>query len=149
MEKKKVFNVSEKRWVIRELEAGRLSMSEACDLIDEASSNPPPLIYYWKKKYAPGIAVTLPVMTEKERQKLDAAHKPMKTLEKQVEDAQIKNIALETMIDIPEEELRISIKRTKSKIDNFRLWIFNVHEQSLINSSVIPTEIIVFTKAGE
>jgi hypothetical protein len=73
MEKKKAFTVSEKRWIIRELESGRLSHSEACDLMDEASKDPSGLIYYWKKKYAPGIAVTLPVMTEKERQKLEAA----------------------------------------------------------------------------
>ena len=111
MEKKKAFNVSEKRWIIRELESGRLSHSEACELISEASKEPRALIHYWKKKYAPGIAVTLPVMTEKERQKLEAAQKRMKALEKQLEDAQMKNIALETMIDIAEEELRISIRK--------------------------------------
>jgi hypothetical protein len=111
MEKKKAFTVSEKRWIIRELESGRLSHSEACDLMGEASKDPSGLIYYWKKKYAPGIAVTLPVMTEKERQKLEAAQKRMKALEKQLEDAQMKNIALETMIDIAEEELRISIRK--------------------------------------
>jgi len=93
------------------LESGRLSMSEACDLISLSSKDPQSLIYLWKKKYAPGIAVTLPVMTEKERQKLEAAQNRMKALEKQLEDAQMKNIALETMIDIAEEELRISIRK--------------------------------------
>ena len=111
MERKKVFNVSEKRWIIRELESGRLSMSEASDLISLASKDPQALIYSWQKRYAPGIAVTLPVMTEKERQKLEAAQKRMKALEKQLEDAQMKNIALETMIDIAEQELRISIRK--------------------------------------
>jgi tRNA 2-selenouridine synthase SelU len=111
MEKKKAFNVSEKRWIIRELESGRLSMSEACELMSDASKDPRSMIHYWQKKYSPGIAVTLPVMTEKERQKLEAAQKRMKALEKQLEDAQMKNIALETMIDIAEEELRISIRK--------------------------------------
>lgn len=111
MEKKKTFKVSEKRWIIRELESGRLSLSEACDLISKASKDPRSMLYYWQKKYAPGISVTLPVMTEKERQKLEAAQKRMKALEKQLEDAQMKNIALETMIDIAEEELRISIRK--------------------------------------
>ncbi|MBI1288092.1 MAG: hypothetical protein GC178_11020 [Flavobacteriales bacterium] len=111
MEKKKTFKVSEKRWMRRELDARRLSMSEACELISGASKGPRSLIQYWKKKYAPGIAVTLPVMTEKERQKLKAAQKRMKALEKQLEDAQMKNIALETMIDIAEEDLRISIRK--------------------------------------
>jgi len=111
MERKKAFNVSERRWIIRELEAGRLSMSEACEVISMSSKDPRSLIYYWQKRYAPGIAVTLPVMTEKEREKLDAAQKRMKALEKQLEQAQMKNIALETMIDIAEQELRISIRK--------------------------------------
>jgi len=50
-------------------------------------------------------------MTEKERQKLEAAQKRMKQLEKQLEDAQMKNIALETMIDIAEDELNIRIRK--------------------------------------
>lgn len=50
-------------------------------------------------------------MTEKERQKLDAAHRRMEELEHQLEDAQIKNVALETMIGVAEEKLRISIRK--------------------------------------
>lgn len=111
MERKKAFSTAEKRWIIRELEAGRMSLSESYYLISEASKNPKALIHYWTKKYAPEIEITLPVMTEKERQKLEAAQKRMKALEKQLEDAQMKNIALETMIDIAEEELRISIRK--------------------------------------
>jgi hypothetical protein len=63
------------------------------------------------KDYSSDLPLTLPVMTEKERAKLDAAHKRMKELEKQLEDAQMKNIALETMIDIAEEQLKISIRK--------------------------------------
>ena len=47
----------------------------------------------------------------KRKAKLDAAHKRLKELEKQLEHAQMKNIALETMIDIAEEQLRISIRK--------------------------------------
>jgi hypothetical protein len=111
MERKKEFSTTEKRWIIRELEAGRMTMSESYDLISEASKNPKGLIYYWQKKYSSSIAITLPVMTEKERQKLESAHKRMKVLEKQLEDAQMKNIALETMIDIAEDELNIRIRK--------------------------------------
>lgn len=86
-------------------------MSEVCELMSEASKDPRSMICYWKKKYSPSIALTLPLMTEKERQKLEASQKRMKALEKQLEDAQMKNIALETMIDIAEEELGISIRK--------------------------------------
>jgi hypothetical protein len=50
-------------------------------------------------------------MTEKEKQKLEQLQKRLKELEKQLEDAQMKNLGLETMIDIAEEKLRISIRK--------------------------------------
>ena len=50
-------------------------------------------------------------MTEKEKAKLAAAQKRMRQLEKQLEDAQMKNIALETMIDVAEEQLKITIRK--------------------------------------
>ena len=37
--------------------------------------------------------------------------KPSLELQKQLEDAQMKNIALETMIDIAEEQLKITIRK--------------------------------------
>ena len=50
-------------------------------------------------------------MTEKERQKLEILQKQVKALEKQLEDAQMKNVALETLIDVAEEELKIQIRK--------------------------------------
>ncbi len=111
MKQQKQISKSEKRWLVRELEAGRLSMKEAQHHVADISKDPRSLIYYWQKQFGSEIVITLPVMTEKEKQKLDAAHKRLKELEKQLEDAQMKNIALETMIDIAEEQLRISIRK--------------------------------------
>lgn len=111
MEEQKVFSKAEKRWLVRELQSGRMNLSEAKEHLAGRSKDPASLIRFWQKQYAPEIDFTLPVMTEKEKQKLDAAHKRLKELEKQLEDAQMKNIALETMIDIAEEKLRISIRK--------------------------------------
>lgn len=111
MEEQKTISKAEKRWLIRELEAGRMTFGEAKELLSDRSKNPAALIRLWQKKYTPEINFTLPVMTEKEKQKSDAALKRMKELEKQLEDAQMKNIALETLIDIAEEKLRISIRK--------------------------------------
>lgn len=58
-----------------------------------------------------GIPLTLPVMTEKEKQRVEALRLQIKQAEKQLEDAKMKNIALETMIDIAEEQLKISIRK--------------------------------------
>ena len=111
MEEQKGFSKAEKRWIVRELQSGRMTMGEAKTHFAARSKNPEGLIRSWQIPYAPEIDFTLPVMTEKEKQKLDAAQKRMKELEQQLEDAQMKNIALETMIDLAEEKLRISIRK--------------------------------------
>lgn len=100
-----------KRWIVREIQAGRMTIGEAKERIELHSKDPDALIRYWMKQYQPEISYTFPVMSEKEKQKLDAAHKRVKELEKQLEDAQMKNIALETMIDIAEEQLKITIRK--------------------------------------
>lgn len=111
MEEQKTISKAERRWIVREIASGRMSLHEASKHISSYSKDPRSLLYHWQKQYAPEIDFTLPVMTEKEKQKLDAALKRLKELEKQLEDAQMKNIALETMIDIAEEKLHISIRK--------------------------------------
>ena len=111
MEQEKVFSKVEKRWIVREIQSGRMSIGEARERFELRSKNPMALINGWIKHYSSDIPLTLPIMTEKERQKLEAAHKRMRDLEKQLEDAQMKTIALETMIDIAEEQLKIVIRK--------------------------------------
>lgn len=111
MEEQKSIRKVEKRWLAREMNSGRMTMIEAEQHIADVSKNPQRLLRSWRDQFASDIPLTLPVMTEKEKQKLDAAHKRLKELEQQLEQAQMKNIALETMIDIAEEQLRISIRK--------------------------------------
>ena len=54
---------------------------------------------------------TFPVMNEKERARLEALEKHNKQLIKQLEEAQMKNIVLETLIDVAEEDLKINIRK--------------------------------------
>ena len=88
-----------------------MTVGEAREHIASMSKEPASLIRKWQKQFAPEIDFTLPVMTEKEKAKLEAARKRMRQLEKQLEDAQMKNIALETMIDLAEEKLKITIRK--------------------------------------
>jgi hypothetical protein len=111
MEEKKTISNAEKRWIVREIESGRMSVGEARERIKFMSKDPRRLIEYWRKKFVPEIIFTLPIMTENEKHKFDAAQKRIKELEKQLENAQMKNISLETMIDIAEEQLKISIRK--------------------------------------
>jgi transposase len=108
---KGTYEVAFRRWLVRELDAGRISITEAVERFNFDPLNGRSLIFNWRKKYASDIALTLPVMTEKERQKLEALQKQLKQMEKQLEDAQMKNIALETMIDVAEDQLTINIRK--------------------------------------
>ena len=100
-----------RRWVVREIEAGRLTVSQAIERFNINPENGASLIYGWRKKYASDIVVSLPVMTEKEKQKLESLQKQVKQMEKQLELVQMKNIALETLIDVAEEQLKIVIRK--------------------------------------
>ena len=100
-----------RRWLIREISSGRMTQKEAIDKFDFGVKDGYGLLGNWMKRYSPSISVTLPVMSEKERQKLEALQKQVKELEKQLENAQMKNVALETMIDVAEEQLKIKIRK--------------------------------------
>lgn len=107
----KTISKAEKKWIVREIQSGRMTIGQARERFELQSKDPVSLLNNWVRQYSSDIVLTLPVMTEKERQKLDAAHKRLRQLEKQLEDAQMKNIALETMIDIAEEQLKIVIRK--------------------------------------
>lgn len=109
--KKQNYEVAFRRWLVRELDAGRITIGDAIERFNFNPQNAHTLINHWRKKYTSDIILSLPVMTEKERQKLEALQKQLKAVEKQLEDAQMKNIALETLIDVAEEQLKIEIRK--------------------------------------
>ena len=69
------------------------------------------LIVTWRRKYAPGMVVDLPDMTEAEKQQLSKLQQQLKAAEKQLGDARMQNIALNTLIDVAEEKLNINIRK--------------------------------------
>lgn len=111
MEEKQTFSKAERRWIVREIQSGRLSIADAREGFNFSSKNPDNLIRTWMRRYSSDVLLTLPVMTEKERQKVEALQKQLRELEKQLEYAQMKNIALETMIDLAEDQLKIVIRK--------------------------------------
>lgn len=103
-----------RRWLVREIVSGRMRQTEAMKRFDFGYKNEHVTrtrLAEWIKTYSPSIPVTLPVMSEKEKLKLEALQKQVKELEKQLENAQMKNVALETMIDVAEEQLKIKIRK--------------------------------------
>lgn len=108
---KEEFSIAHRRWLVREIATGRMSIQQAIERFNFQSTSPYSLLRSWCERYAPQIVVSLPVMTDKERLKQETLLKRVKQLEKQLEDAQMKNIALETLIDVAEEQLKITIRK--------------------------------------
>lgn len=65
----------------------------------------------WQKKYSEEIIVSLPLMTAKERINLKELENRKKVLEKQLELAQMRLTAVNTMIDIAEKEYKLEIRK--------------------------------------
>ena len=105
------YEIAFRRWLVREIEEGRTSISDAIKTYNFNPKNGAALIYAWRQKYAPEMVLTLEDMTAEEKQKLTALQERNKQLEKQLEDARLKNIALDLLIDIAEEKLKISIRK--------------------------------------
>ena len=105
------FEVPFRRWLVREIESGRLSTAEAIQRFNFNPATGPSLLNYWRKRYPPVVALHLPPMTAAERAQMEALQKQVKALEKQLDDARMKAIALDTLIDVAEEKLKIEIRK--------------------------------------
>jgi hypothetical protein len=105
------FEPSFRRWLVQEILEKRMTPKEA---IDQFNFNPKSgfgLIQDWCKKYVPEMVVSLPDMTAAEKEKLSSIQQQLKAVEKQLEDAKMKNIAMNMLIDVAEEKLKISIRK--------------------------------------
>lgn len=100
-----------RRWLVQEIEQQRITPTEAIKTFNFHPKNGLDLIRYWRKKYAPEMVLPLPEMTEAEKQKIDSLKQQLAALEKQLEDAKMRNIALNTLIDVAEEKLKINIRK--------------------------------------
>lgn len=101
------YEESFKRWLAQEICNGRTTIVEAAKEL----GLPHNFVYTVVKKYGGELQLTLPVMTEAEKKKMEKLQQQLKKAEKQLEDAQIKNIALETLIDVAEKEFKIPIRK--------------------------------------
>jgi transposase-like protein len=105
------YEVPFRRWLVREIEECRLTISQAIERFNFNPKNGDSLLRHWRKKYAPEMVLSLPGMTAQEKQKLTALQKQLKALEQQLDESRMRNIALNTLIDVAEEKLKISIRK--------------------------------------
>ena len=105
------YELSFRRWLVREIEEQRMTVADAVEQFNFNPQNGTDLIRSWRIRYAAEMVLSLPGMSEAEKQKLAALQKQNKALEKQLEDARMRNIALNMLIDVAEEKLKISIRK--------------------------------------
>jgi hypothetical protein len=104
------YETSFRRWLVCEIESGRMSWQEA-----RAKFHLPyhfdVLYKNWQQKYSEQIVLTLPLMSAQERTDNRELEKRIKELEKQLEHAQMKVVALNTVIDIAEKSYKLEIRK--------------------------------------
>lgn len=104
------YETSFRRWLVVEIESGRMSWQEARSRFNlpHRFDN---IYKYWQEKYSEDIVLTLPLMSAKDRTNNEELEKRVKDLEKQLELAQMKIVALSTVIDIAEKDYKLEIRK--------------------------------------
>ncbi len=104
------YSVAFKMKVAEEIESGMLSIVEACKLYGipgQAS------VWEWVKRYGMNerINKAVYIMTQDEERELIRLRKENRRLQQALDDSQIKNMALESILELAEEKYGISIKK--------------------------------------
>ena len=105
------YEVSFRRWLISEIDSGKMSMQEARERFHLSHTEYKKIIRRWQGRYSDEIHLSLRAMSAKERTEVKALEKRIKELEEQLERAQMKNVGLETMIDIAENDYKLEIRK--------------------------------------
>lgn len=104
------YEPSFRRWLVSEIDSGRMSWQEAREKfkLPHRFDN---TYKHWQIKYSDEIHLSLQTMSAKERTDVKALEKRIKELEKQLDAAKMKNVALNTMIDIAENDYKLEIRK--------------------------------------
>lgn len=101
------YEICFKRWLVFEIETGKMTVKEASENFNVNQKT----LYRWREKFSIEMVLPLSDMTIEEKQALELLQKQLKEAEKKLEEASIKNIALNMLIDVAEEKLKIYIRK--------------------------------------
>ena len=93
--------------MVYEIETKNITVVEALKTFNVSRK----MIFYWREKFSAEIVLPLEDMTAEEKQKMELLQNQLKEAEKRLEDASIKLLALNTLIDVAEEKLKINIRK--------------------------------------
>ena len=105
-----IYDITYRRYIVKLYKEGDRSMAQ----IAADNGLKKDRIKEWVKLYSSEIATTpqlVQPMTDQEKQDFESLLKRAEALEKKVQYEQMKNFALETMIDLAKEELGVDIRK--------------------------------------
>lgn len=105
------YEISFRRWLVSQIDSEQMSYQDARDRFHLSPTEYKKIIKNWQGKYSDELHLSLQAMTIKDRADNSKLEKRIKDLEKQLELAQMKNVALNTMIDIAEQDYKLEIRK--------------------------------------
>ena len=105
------YEVSFRRWLVSQIDSGNMSMNEIRDRFQLKQVNIKRTLRRWQELYSDELHLSLNAMSSKDRADNRELEKRIEELEKQLELARMKNVALNTMIDIAEQDYKLSIRK--------------------------------------
>ena len=104
------YDVAFKRKIAREYREGDLSTHQLGDMYGISHKS----VLIWSRQFSNELAeddITPIAMTEQEKKEFEALKKLNKALQKKLDYEQLKNFALETMVDLAKEEMGIDLRK--------------------------------------
>jgi hypothetical protein len=105
-----LYEVSFRRWLVSQIDAEKMSIQDARDRFS-LGKDYVRIIKNWQERYSEELRISLQSMTPKDRVDNSKLEKRVKELEKQLELAKMKIVALDTMIDIAEQDYKLEIRK--------------------------------------
>ena len=105
------YEVSFRRWLVSQVDSGNMSLNEVRDRFQINQTELKRVFKRWQELYSDELHLSLRTMSSKDRADNGELEKRIKELEKQLDLAQMKNVALNTMIDIAEKDYKLAIRK--------------------------------------
>lgn len=105
------YELAFKRWLVRQINEGHITRLEAIKQFNFNPQSGSSLLFNWIRFYSAPEELLLPAMTAEEKAEKRALEKRIKELEAQASRNQMHIKALNTFIDIAEEQLKITIRK--------------------------------------
>ncbi|MEM9078771.1 MAG: hypothetical protein AAGC43_17145 [Bacteroidota bacterium] len=106
-----LYEISFRRWLIMELDTGRITDSQAKERFGFPSYTYGSIIKRWRYRYSEELQLSLSTMSSKDLSNHKALEARIKKLESELSFAQKRNVALQTLIDLAEKDLKIQIRK--------------------------------------